>query len=136
LLLPGCPRPRSSYFRLPTIARMKGAYHHTQIFALLRWGGGVSWTVLSNLTWNINPPHLSFLCSLRWQAGTTVPSYSLRWSLVNFLPGLALILPIFASQVARATGISHQHLDKFYLLSNSWSYLTSSPKISPIVLFS
>jgi hypothetical protein len=50
----------------------------------------------------------------RWQVWTTVPSYWLRWGLMNFLPALAMNsdppwFPLPASQVTRITAMSHLH---------------------------
>jgi hypothetical protein len=55
---------------------------------------------------DLNLPILGFLPSLGWQAHTTLSSY---WVICPGWPGMT-ILPISASQVARVTGLSHQHL--------------------------
>jgi hypothetical protein len=41
------------------------------------------------------------------KARTTMPSYWLRWGLLNYLPRLASQNPISVSQVARMAGVGH-----------------------------
>jgi hypothetical protein len=92
--------PQSSNFMLPTVS------HNDQLFF---WLKGILQTFLFRLAWNHNPPDLSFLHRLGWQACTSIPNYWLRWDLVNFCPSWTstTILLISASQVARIMGVNH-----------------------------
>jgi hypothetical protein len=79
------PRP-SSYFKLPTIARMTGIYHHIQLFPL-RW---CLKSVLSGLAWNLYSLHFGLPHGLEWHAHATVPSYWLGWDLTTLRDGFEL----------------------------------------------
>jgi hypothetical protein len=75
----------TSYFTLPSVVGMTNLCHHTQLFSIeMRYQE----LFLPGLTWNHNPPDLSFLSNLELQVNTTVPSYWLRWGLLCF-PKLA-----------------------------------------------
>jgi hypothetical protein len=82
---------------------------HLDFFSLT-WG--LMNFFFSRLVWNCDPPNLSLLRSLGWQVHTAAPSCWLKWSLMNYLPGLGwtTVLPISDSQIARITCVCHQIL--------------------------
>jgi hypothetical protein len=75
-------------------------------FFPLRWGL-INFFALADL----EPQFYLSLTSLAWLIHATMPSYWLRWGILSFCPDWPLneILPILTSQVARISGISHQH---------------------------
>jgi hypothetical protein len=93
LLLPGCPRPRSSYFRLPTIARMSSF-----VFFSIEMGSQKHFCPC------YDPPYLS-LCSWEDRHVPLHPAMGCDRVFEIFLPGWpgTAIFPISASQVAWAT---------------------------------
>jgi hypothetical protein len=84
------PRPGlQSYFRHPALLGRQVVCCHTQHF---HCDGVLLISSTSRVAWNLDPPDLSLLCSLRWQVLTTSPCYWLRWGLATFFAQAGLKL--------------------------------------------